>query len=89
MILFNGLFNYEWTLLKGMCYSHFGNGVRNGASISIMQWGFLNDNYKVNPVGQWQHILITVMGFAHAMSIRIKLKNPLFPNSIMILYSFL
>ena len=35
MILFNGLFGYEWTLLKGMCYSHFGNGVRN-AAICIM-----------------------------------------------------
>ena len=28
-----------------MCYSHFGNGVRNGA-ISITQWGFINDRYK-------------------------------------------
>ena len=35
----------------GMCYSHFGNEVRNGP-MSIMQPGFINDCYKVNPVGQ-------------------------------------
>ena len=44
-----------------MCYSHFGNGVRNGA-ISITQWGFINDRYKVNPVGQWGKILVMAMG---------------------------
>ena len=32
-----------------MCYSNFGNGVLDGA-ISITQWGFLNDHYKVNPI---------------------------------------
>ena len=35
----------------GMCYSHYGNGVRNG-TISIVQWGLLSDCYKVNPIGQ-------------------------------------
>ena len=30
----------------GMCYSHFGNEVCNGA-ISITQQGFINDRYKV------------------------------------------
>ena len=45
-----------------MCYSHFGNGVRNGA-ISITQWGFINDRYKVNPVGQWGKIMVMAMGF--------------------------
>ena len=35
----------------GMCYSHFGNGVRNGA-ISIIQWGFINDCYKGWPMGK-------------------------------------
>ena len=35
-----------------MCYSHLGNGVRNGA-ISILQWGFINDYCKVNAVGKW------------------------------------
>ena len=45
-----------------MCYSHFGNGVRNGA-ISITQWGFINDRYKVNPVDQWGKILVIAMGF--------------------------
>ena len=39
------------TLPHGMCYSHYGNGVRNGA-ISIAQWGLLSDCYKVNPIGQ-------------------------------------
>ena len=34
----------------GMCYSHYGNGVRNGA-ISIAQWGLLSDCYQVNPIG--------------------------------------
>ena len=38
-------------LPHGMCYSHYGNGVRNGA-ISIAQWGLLSDCYKVNPIGQ-------------------------------------
>jgi hypothetical protein len=46
----------------GMCYSHFGKGVRNGA-ISITQWGFINDSYKVNPVGQWEKIMVIAMGF--------------------------
>ena len=45
-----------------MCYSHFGNGVRIGA-ISITQWGFINDRYKVNPVDQWGKILVIAMGF--------------------------
>ena len=35
----------------GMCYSHYGNKVHNGA-ISIAQWGLLSDCYKVNPIGQ-------------------------------------
>ena len=46
----------------GMCYSHLGNGVRNGA-ISITQWGFINDRYKVKPVGQWGKLLVMAMGF--------------------------
>ena len=46
----------------GMCLPHFGNGVRNGA-ISITQWGFINDCYKVNPVGLWGKILVMAMGF--------------------------
>ena len=46
----------------GMCYSHFGNEVCNGA-ISITQRGFINDCYKVNPIGQWGKILVMAMGF--------------------------
>ena len=34
-----------------MCYSHLGNGVCNGA-ISITQWGFISDYYKVKSIGQ-------------------------------------
>jgi hypothetical protein len=34
-----------------MCYSHLGNGVRNGA-ISIMQRGFISYYYKVKSIGQ-------------------------------------
>ena len=45
-----------------MGYSHFGNEVHNGA-ISIMQRGFINDCYKVNPIGQWGNILVMAMGF--------------------------
>ena len=45
-----------------MCYSHFGNEVCNGA-ISIMQRGFNNDCYKVNPIGQWEKNLVMAMGF--------------------------
>jgi len=37
----------QHTQPHGMCYSHFGNEVCNGA-ISIPQWGFINDRYKVN-----------------------------------------
>ena len=46
----------------GMCYSHFGDEVRNGA-ISIMQWGFINDCNKVNPVCQQGKILVMATGF--------------------------
>ena len=52
----------------GMCYSHFGNEVRNGA-ISITQRGFINDRYKVNPVGQWEKILVMAMGFVDHLGI--------------------
>ena len=45
-----------------MCYSHFGNEVCNGV-ISITQRGFINDRYKVNPIGQWGKILVMAMGF--------------------------
>jgi hypothetical protein len=44
-----------------MCYSHLGNEVGNGA-ISITQQGFINDRYKVNPIGQWGKILVMAMG---------------------------
>ena len=46
----------------GMCYSHLGNGVRNGA-ISITQWGFISGYYKVKSIGQWGKILVMAMGF--------------------------
>ena len=46
----------------GMCYSHFGNEVCNGA-ISIRQRGSINNRYKVNADGQWGKILVTAMGF--------------------------
>ena len=45
-----------------MCYSYFGNEFCNGA-ISITQRGFINDCYKVNPIGQWGKILVMAMGF--------------------------
>ena len=45
-----------------MCYSHFGNESRNGV-ISVTKRGFINDRYKVNPVGQWGKILVMAMGF--------------------------
>ena len=50
------------TVPHGMCYSHYVNGVRNGA-ISIAQWGLLSDCYKANPIGQWGKNLVIVMGF--------------------------
>ena len=52
-----------------MCYSHFGVEVRNGA-ISITQWGFINDHYKVNPVGQWRKILVKAMEFVDHLGLR-------------------
>ena len=33
---------------QSMCYSHYGNGVGNGA-ISTAQWGLLSNGYKLNP----------------------------------------
>ena len=59
---YNKILQTKETLPHGMCYSHLGNGVRNGA-ISITQWGFINDRYKVNPIGQWGKILVMAMGF--------------------------
>ena len=46
---YNKILQTKETLPHGMCYSHFGNGVRNGA-ISIMQC-------------QWGKILVMAMGF--------------------------
>ena len=55
---------YLWQALPdGMCCSHYGNGVRNGA-ISIAQWGLLSDCFKVNRIGQWGKI---VMGFVNTL----------------------
>ena len=51
-------------VLHGMCYSHYGNGVLNGA-ITIAQWGLLSDCHKVNPIGQWGKILPIIVGFAN------------------------
>ena len=45
----------------GMCYSYYGNLVRNGV-ISIAQWGLLSDCYKVNPIGKKGKILVIAMG---------------------------
>ena len=58
---------------NGMCYSHFGNEVRNG-EISITQRSFINDRYKVNPVGQWGKILVMAMGFVRFQKMYILLK---------------
>ena len=46
----------------GMCYSHLGNGVRNG-TISITQRGFISGYYKEKSIGQWGKILVMAMGF--------------------------
>ena len=52
-------FAHETNLKKkrsvGMCYSHFGNEVCNGA-ISIRQRGFISD-------WKWRKILVMAMGF--------------------------
>ena len=45
-----------------MCYSYFGNEVRNGA-ISISQRGFINEHCEVNPNCQCEKILVMAMGF--------------------------
>ena len=39
-----------------MCYSHYGNGVRNEVYL-------VTAKYKVNPIGQRGKILVIVMGF--------------------------
>jgi hypothetical protein len=56
--------NLRKNMPHGMCYSHFGNG-----AIFIMQWGFINDCYKVNPVGQWGKILVMAMGFVDQLGL--------------------
>ena len=48
--------------VPGYVLLRFGNVVSNGA-ISIKQWGFINERFKVNPVGQWGKILVMTMGF--------------------------
>ena len=48
----------------GICYSHLGNGVRNGA-ISIMQQGY----YKVKSIGQWVKFLVMAMGFVDRLGL--------------------
>ena len=53
-------------LTQGMCYSHFGYGVHNGA-ISSTQRDFIVDYSKINAIGQWGKIMITVVGFAHTV----------------------
>ena len=52
-----------------MCYSHFSNEDCNGA-ISITQWVFINDCYKVNPVGQWGKVLVMATGFVDHLGLR-------------------
>jgi hypothetical protein len=52
----------ETELPHSMCYSHLGNGVRNGA-ISITQWVFFSGCCKVKSIGQWRKILVMAMGF--------------------------
>ena len=58
-----------------MCYTHYGNWVRNGA-ISIAQWGLLSDCYKVNPIGQRGKILVIVMGFVDTLGQGLIQKKP-------------
>ena len=48
---------------KCICNSHFGNGICHGA-FYITEWGFPNDYYRINHIGQWGNILVPVMGFA-------------------------
>ena len=49
----------ELTKPHVMWYSHYDNGVHNGA-VSIPQWDLLSDSYKVNPIGQQGKILVIV-----------------------------
>ena len=53
---------FRSTLPHGLCYSHLGDGVRNGV-IPIMQWGIISGCYKVKSIGQWGKILVMAMGF--------------------------
>ena len=49
----------------GMCYFHFGIEICLFVTgqFPYKQQGFINDCYKVNPVGQWGKILVMAMGF--------------------------
>ena len=42
-------------MLKGMCYSHFGDEDHNGIFLKIA-------SYKVYPISQWEKIMVTVFG---------------------------
>jgi hypothetical protein len=47
------------------CYSHFDNGLCNKVFLMITK-------YKVNPIGRWRKIPVTVMGFASAFGVYLK-----------------
>ena len=44
---------------------------------SLHNSGFLNESYKVNPIGQWRKILVTQMGFACIFGHRLLMEQDL------------
>ena len=69
------------TLPHGMCYSHLGNRVFNGA-VSIMQRGFISCCYKVKSIGQWGKSLAMAMGWVTNLFADIILEWSLTANTL-------
>ena len=72
--------NAKWP--HGICFSHFGNEVCNGA-ISNTQQVFINDCYKVNPVDQWGIILAIEMGFVDHLGLGLGEKSCCFESKLL------
>ena len=70
----------------GMCYSHLGNGVRNGA-IAITQRGFISGCYVVKSIGQWGKNLVMAMGFVDHLG-HLYLGSTVLLNEAFVLHTF-
>ena len=72
----------------GMCYSHFGNGICNGA-LFITQWGFISGCYRVKSISQWGKILVMTVGFVDHFGQRHFLHKEMTLQSLMVLWCYI